>query len=80
MLLSRESEEPDVWEYVAGEAKNNASAFINSVIRTHRERQIENALIEGYKAMACDRQLAEDISLWDTTLLDGMMDEDSPSR
>ncbi len=71
---------PDVWEYVASEAKDNASAFINKVIRAHCKQQLENAMIEGYKAMACDRRLVEDLSLWDTTLLDGLRDEDSPSR
>jgi len=70
----------DVWEYVASEAKDNASAFINKVIRAHRRQQLENALIKGYQEMSCDGQFAKDLSLWDTTLLDGLTDEDSPSR
>jgi hypothetical protein len=43
-------------------------------------QQINNALIKGYRKMASDRQLADDLALWDTTLLDGLSDEDNPSR
>jgi hypothetical protein len=72
--------QPDVWEYVASQAKNNASAFINEALREYRRSRIQKAMIEGYKAMACDRRMAEDLVLWDTTLLDGLSDEETPAR
>jgi hypothetical protein len=37
-------------------------------------------MIEGYKAMAADPQVTEDLELWDTTLMDGLADEEHPSR
>ena len=72
--------QPDVWEYIVGHAKDNTSAFINEALRDYRRRQVRKAMTEGYKAMASDRQLAEDLALWDTTLLDGLNDEDNPTR
>lgn len=68
--------QPDVWDYVSQQAKENVSAFVNQVIRAHRRRRFKKAMIEGYQAMANDKQLAEDLRLWDTTLLDGLDDED----
>ncbi len=70
----------DVWEYVESQAESNASAFINEALREYRRRQVHKRMIEGYKAMASQRQTAEDLALWDTTLLDGLNDEDNPSR
>jgi hypothetical protein len=71
---------PDVWEYISSQAQGNASAFINEAISQYRRRQLHKALIKGYKEMASDQSLADDLALWDTTLLDGMNDEDNPSR
>ena len=68
--------QPDVWDYVSRQAKDNVSAFINQVIRGHRQRRLRKNTIEGYQAMADDTQLAEELRLWDTTLLDGLDDED----
>jgi len=48
--------------------KEDANTLRNHVIRAHRKREIENAMIEGYKAMARDQQLTEDPCFWDTTL------------
>jgi hypothetical protein len=70
----------DVWEYIESQAENNASAFINEALRDYRRRQVHKRMIEGYKAMASQLQTAEDLVLWDTTLLDGLNDEDNPSR
>jgi hypothetical protein len=72
--------QPDVWEYVSSQAKDNASAFINAALRDYRRRQIHKSLIQGYKAMASQPQFVKDLALWDTTLLDGLCDEDNPSR
>ena len=72
--------QPDVWEYVASQAKDNASAFINEALCDYRRRQLRKSLIEGYKAMASGQQLEDDLALWDTTLLDGLNDENDPSR
>jgi hypothetical protein len=72
--------QPDVWEYVSSQAKDNASAFINEALRDYRRRQLHKSLIQGYKAMASQEQLVKDLALWDTTLLDGLCDEDNPSR
>ena len=72
--------QPDIWEYVTSHAKDNASAFINEAVREYRRRQIQTAMVKGYKAMASDRRLADDLVLWDTTLLDGLKDEDDPAR
>jgi hypothetical protein len=36
-------------------------------------------MIAGYKAMAADPHLLEDLELWDTTLNDGL-DEDRKTR
>ncbi len=72
--------QPDVWEYVYGQAKDNASAFINEALRDYRRRQLKRDLIRGYKAMASRKQLQEDLALWDSTLLDGLADEDDPAR
>jgi DNA-binding phage protein len=72
--------QPDVWEYVASQAKGNASAFINEALRDYRRRQLHKSMIQGYKAMASQAQIAEDLALWDTTLLDGLSDEDNPSK
>jgi hypothetical protein len=69
----------DVWEYVSSQAKDNASAFINEALIDYRRRQLRKSMILGYKAMASQAQLAEDLALWDTTLLDGLSDEDNPS-
>ena len=72
--------QPDVWEYVASHAEDNVSAFINEALSDYRRRKLHQALVQGYKAMASQQQLAEDLALWDTTLLDGINDEDDPSR
>lgn len=71
---------PDIWDYVSSQAKGNASAFINEALSQYRNQQLHKALIQGYRAMASDRRLAEDLVLWDTTLLDGLSDEDNASR
>jgi hypothetical protein len=71
---------PDVWEYVSSQAHGNASAFINEALSQYRNQQLQNALIKGYRTMASDRQFADDVNLWDTTLLDGLSDEGNPSR
>jgi hypothetical protein len=70
----------EVWEYVDSQADGNASAFINEALRDYRRRQVHKRMIEGYKAMALQPQMAEDLALWDTTLLDGLNDEDNSSR
>ena len=70
----------DVWEYISSQAKDNASAFINEALRDYRRWQLRKSLIQGYKAMASQEQLAKDLALWDTTLRDGLSDEDHPSR
>jgi hypothetical protein len=70
----------DVWEYVSSQAHGNASAFINEAISQYRNQQLHKSLIKGYRAMASDRKLADDLALWDTTLPDGLNDEDNPSR
>jgi hypothetical protein len=73
--------QPDVWEYVCDQAKRNLSGFINDALRAHRRSRLQRAMIEGYKAMASDRRLAEELSLSDTTLLDGLdEEEDGPTR
>jgi hypothetical protein len=72
--------QPDVWEYVSSQAKDNASAFINEALRDYRKRRLHQSMIQGYRAMASQAQFAEDLALWDTTLLDGLSDEDHPSR
>ena len=72
--------QPDVWEYVSRQAKDNASAFINEALQDYRTRQLHQSMIRGYKAMASQAQIAEDLALWDTTLLDGLSDEDHPAR
>jgi hypothetical protein len=71
---------PDVWEYITSHAQGNASAFINEAITQYRNQQLQKSLIKGYRAMASDPRLAKDIVLWDTTLMDGLSDEDNPSR
>jgi hypothetical protein len=71
---------PDMWEYVSSQANGNASAFINEALSQYRIRQLHRSMIKGYRAMASDVKLADDLSLWDTTLLDGLIDEDNPSR
>jgi hypothetical protein len=71
---------PDVWEYVSIQAEGNASAFINEAISQYRNQQLQKSLIRGYQAMASDPELAEDLVHWDTTLLDGLDDEEHPSR
>ena len=72
--------QPDVWEYVSSQAKDNASAFINEALCEYRARRVQRAMIEGYKAMASNGQLAKDLALWDTTLQDGLNDEEDPER
>lgn len=72
--------QPDVWEYISSQANDNASAFINEAVRSYRRRQLREAMIEGYRAMASDPRLAEDLASWDTTLQDGLGDEGHPSR
>jgi len=72
--------QPDVWEYVSSQAQDNASSFINEALRAYRRQQLHRAMIQGYKAMASDKRLKEDMALWDTTLLDGLDDEDHPAR
>jgi hypothetical protein len=72
--------QPDVWEYVSSQAKDNASAFINEALCEYRARRVRRAMIEGYKAMASNDQLAKDLVLWDTTLEDGLNDEEDPER
>ena len=72
--------QPDVWEYVSARAEGNASALINKAVRSYQRRELRRELVEGYKAMASDPTLAEDLALWDTTLLDGLSDEDNPAR
>jgi hypothetical protein len=72
--------QPDVWEYISSQAKDNASAFINEALRGYRTGQLHQSMIRGYKAMASRAQIAEDLALWDTTLLDGLSDEDHPAR
>ena len=72
--------QPDVWEYISSQAKDNVSAFINEALRDYRRRQLHKSLIHGYKAMASKEQLVKDLALWDTTLWDGLSDEDNPSR
>jgi hypothetical protein len=72
--------QPDVWEYVSAQAKDNVSAFINEALRDYSRRQRQRLLVKGYQAMSSQRQLQEDLALWDTTLLDGLTDEDDPAR
>lgn len=72
--------QPDVWEYVSGQARDNVSSFINEALRTYRKQRLHRSMIQGYKALASDKRLAEDMALWDTTLLDGLDDEDHPTR
>ncbi|GEM_PF-4440408 len=72
--------QPDVWEYISSQANDNASAFINEAVRSYRRQRLREAMIEGYRAMASDPRLAEDLAFWDTTLQDGLSDEDHPSR
>ena len=72
--------QPDIWEYVSSQAKDNASAFINEALRDYRKQQLHKSLIQGYKAMASQAHLVKDLALWDTTLLDGLCDEDNPTR
>jgi hypothetical protein len=71
---------PDVWDYVTSQANGNASAFINEALTHYRSLRLQNALIKGYQTMAADKQIADDLVLWDTTLLDGIDDEENPSR
>lgn len=71
--------QPDVWEYISGQADDNVSAFINRVVRVHRRHTLRRDLMEGYRAMAADVELEEDLRLWDTTLLDGLNEEDDSS-
>ena len=72
--------QPDVWEYVSSQAQDNASSFINEALRAYRKQQLHRKMVQGYKAMALNKQLAEDRAQWDTTLLDGLSDEDHPAR
>ena len=72
--------QPDVWEYVSSQAKDNTSAFINEVLRDYGRRHLQRKLAEGYRAMSSQEQLQGDLALWDTTLLDGLIDEEDPAR
>ncbi len=67
-----------VREYVSTQAKNNPSAFINAALRDYRNRQLKRTMATGYRKMAGDRRLSEELLLWDTTLMDGLDDEDRP--
>jgi hypothetical protein len=71
---------PDMWEYVSSQANGNASAFINEALSQYRKQQLHKTMIQGYRTMASDPKLADDLSLWDTTLSDGLSDEDNPAR
>ena len=71
---------PDVWEYVSSQSQDNASSFINEALRAYRKQQLHRKMVQGYKAMALDKRFVEDMSLWDTTLLDGLDDEGHPAR
>jgi hypothetical protein len=71
---------PDVWEYVSMQAHGNASAFINEALSQYRSQQLQKAMIQGYQAMTTDQRLKDDLVLWDTTLLDGLDDDDHSSR
>ena len=70
----------DVWEYVDSQSHGNASAFINEALRDYRGRRLHASMVRGYKAMTSQARLAEDLALWDTALLDGLDDENNPSR
>jgi|WetSurMetagenome_2_1015567.scaffolds.fasta_scaffold1066367_2 hypothetical protein len=72
--------QPDVWEYISSQAKDNASTFIYEALCDFRRRRLHESVVQGSEAVASQIQLAEDLTLWDTTLLDGMNDEDDPSR
>jgi hypothetical protein len=71
---------PDIWEYVSSQANGNASAFINEALAQYRSLHLQNAMIKGYQTMAADRHITDDLVLWDTTLLDGIDDEENTSR
>jgi hypothetical protein len=70
----------DVWDYVSSQAEDNVSAFINEALRDYSRRQRQRNLAKGYRAMASQKQLQEDLALWDTTLMDGLADEDDSAR
>ena len=72
--------QPDVWQYVSDHAGENLSGFINEALRSYRRSRLRRNMIAGYRAMASDRRLAEDLKLWDTTLDDGLEEEDHPAR
>ena len=72
--------QPDVWQYVSDHAGENLSGFINEALRSYRRSRLRRNMIAGYRAMASDRRLAEDLKLWDTTLDDGLDEEDHPAR
>jgi hypothetical protein len=66
---------PDVWDYISKYSQGNASAFIHEA--QYRNQHLKKSLIEGYRTMASDRRIADDIVLWDTTLIDGLRVEDN---
>jgi hypothetical protein len=72
--------QPDVWQYVSDHAGQNLSGFINEALRSYRRSRLRRNMIAGYRAMASDRRIAEDLKLWDTTLDDGLDEEDHPAR
>ncbi len=53
---------------------------VKKTISLYRRQRLARAMVLGYRAMASDRHLAEDLVLWDATLMDGLSDEDDSAR
>lgn len=62
----------EAYMYLEQAVKSNRSAFINTLIKAEKQRQLKAAIIQANKEEAEDAAYESDLSDWDITLSDGL--------
>ena len=50
----------------------NKSAYINELLRREKQKALEEKILQANKEEAEDMEYLEELSVWDTTLSDGL--------
>lgn len=65
----------EAFNFLQAAAGNNKSAYINTLLKQEKLKQMEQAILQANEEESIDANYQNELSLWDKTLSDGLSPE-----
>jgi ABC-type ATPase involved in cell division len=64
--------EKENFAFLTAVGGKNKSAYINELLKKEKKKTLEQAILQANQEEACDIEYQEELSVWDSTLSDGL--------